>query len=173
MLFTIGRKRHSEELVDLLLACHGRIRSFLEIAVSIGERPNVSEDEVADGSARVQRYFSEALPLHVEDEEQGVLPRLHGRSPDLDRALERMSEEHDRHVRPVRRLCELCAALRSEPGAAIVRVELAGVARRLRAELEPHLEAEELLVFPAIRSLLTVEEQQAIVRELRARRQAP
>lgn len=174
MLHAIGRRPpQSEEIVDLLLACHGRIRTFIAMAIAIGERDDASDDDVADASARVQRYFSEALPLHVEDEEEGVLPRLHGRAAELDAALERMSEEHDRHAPLLRRLLDACAALRTSPRDAPARAEIAAAARELVAEFEPHLAAEERVVFPAIRALLTTEEQHAIVRELRARRQPP
>ena len=173
MLHAIGRKQHSEELVDLLLACHGRIRTFIDLAIAIGEREEASDDDVADGSARVQRYFSEALPLHVEDEEEGVLRVSTAWSPEVDAALDRMCEEHDRHAAPLRRLLDLCASLRATPRDATARAALAAVGRQLLTELEPHLEAEERIVFPAIRALLSIEEQHAIVRELRARRQPP
>ena len=173
MLHAIGKKQQSEELVDLLLGCHGRIRTFLAIAIAIGEKAEASDDDVADGGARVQRYFSEALPLHVEDEEEGVLPRLHGRSPEVDAALDTMCDEHDQHEAPLRHLLELCARLRSTPGDAATRAALAGAGRHLLAVLEPHLEAEERVVFPAIRALLSAEEQLAIVGELRARRRPP
>ena len=39
---------------------------------------------VLEASRRCERYFSEALPLHVEDEEQSLLPRRRGRTPELD-----------------------------------------------------------------------------------------
>lgn len=173
MFHTIGRKNHSEGIVDLLLACHTRIRGFIAIAIAIGERTDASDEDVIDASARVQRYFSEALPLHVEDEEEGVFPRLHGRSAALDAALDRMLEEHDRHAAPLRRLRDLCALLRTSPRDAQARTALAVVARELSTELDPHLQAEERVVFPAIEALLTIDEQQAIARELRARRQPP
>jgi len=173
MLHAIGRKQQSEDLVDLLLACHGRIRMFLELAIAIGERADASEDDVVDGTSRVQRYFSQALPLHVEDEEQGVLPRLQGRSSEVDAAIERMCEEHDRHVAPLRRLLALCGSLCAAPRDAVARTEITDAGRQLLAEVEPHLEAEERIVFPAIRALLTLEEQRAIVQELRRRRQPP
>lgn len=54
-----------------------------------------------------------------------------------------------------------------------MRTALAGAARELLAELEPHLAAEERIVFPAIRALLSLDEECAIVGELRARRRAP
>lgn len=172
MLHAIGKKQQSEELVDLLLGCHGRIRTFIDLAIAIGEREEASDDVVVDGSARVQRYFSEALPLHVEDEEE-VLPRLHGRSPEVDAALDVMCAEHDAHAPSLRRLLDLCATLRAAPSDASVRAALAGASRQLLAELEPHLAAEERIVFPAIRALLTLDEQRAIVGELRLRRRPP
>lgn len=173
MLHAIGKNARSEELVELLLACHGRIRTFIDLAVMIGEGTDAPDESVVDASARVQRYFSEALPLHMEDEEEGVLPRLYGRSAELDGALERMREEHDLHGGCVRRLLALCTSLRATPSDASARVALATTAEQLRAAFEPHLEAEERIVFPAIRNLLSITEQQAMVLELRARRQPP
>jgi iron-sulfur cluster repair protein YtfE (RIC family) len=173
MLHAIGRKAPTEELIELLLACHERIRAFADLAVAIGERADATDAEVVHASERVQRYFSEVLPLHVEDEELGVFPRLSGRSPEVDAALDRMCEEHDQHSAPLRRLLGCCASLPSHPGDVGARAELAGVAAGLRAEFELHLEAEERVVFPAIRALLTADEQRSIVRELRARRQPP
>lgn len=173
MLHTIGTKPQGEELVDLLLACHGRIRTFTELAIQIGEWADASDADVTGACARVQRYFSEALPLHVEDEEEGVLPRLHGRSRELDAALDRMSEEHDRHAAPLRLLLALCASLRANPREAGARAAMSAAAHQLRTELEPHLDAEERIVFPAVRALLTHDERRAIVGELRTRRRPP
>jgi iron-sulfur cluster repair protein YtfE (RIC family) len=173
LLLSIGKKQQSEELVDLLLGCHGRIRTFLALAIAIGERADAPDGDVADAATRVRRYFSEALPLHVEDEEQGVLPRLHGRSVELDAALDRMCEEHDLHGEPLRRLLGLCSALAASPGDASARAAVAATAQELVALLEPHLAAEESVLFPAIRTLLDAEEQRAVVGELRARRQPP
>ena len=160
MLHLIGKKpaRKSEELVDLLLACHGRLRSFLAIAVAIGERADASDEDLLEATARVRRYFSDALPLHVEDEEDSVLPRLYGRSA----ALDRMCVDHDAHLPPLRRLLALCDGND--------RLELARAAIDVRALLEPHLREEERVVFEAIRTLLSAEERNAIVSELRARR---
>lgn len=170
MLHTIGRKRESEALVDLLLACHGRIRSFLDLAVAVGERSEATDDDVADASARVRRYFADALPLHVEDEEEGVLPRLYGRSVTLDAALDRMCAEHDTHRAPLRRLLAAAAAGSVAPSSVDARAELGRAASALRDVLEPHLREEEVVVFDAARRLLTQDDERAIVSELRARR---
>lgn len=170
MLHSIGKRDRSEDLVDLLLACHGRIRSFLDLAIAIGERADASDDDVVDASTRVRRYFADALPLHVEDEEEGVLPRLHGRSAVLDAALDRMCKEHDDHMPALRRLLALCASLPEKPGDLRARAELGRAASELRDVLEPHLREEESVVFEGIRGLLTPEERREIVSELRARR---
>ncbi len=173
MLHSIGKKAESEQIVDLLLACHGRIRSFLALATAIAEPDAGEPAEIVEATARIRRYFRVALPLHVEDEEQGVLPRLQGRSPALDAALDRMCEEHHEHVGPLRDLLASCDSLAAEPGAARARASLSRAAKVLGDAFEPHLAAEESVVFPAIVALLTDEEQRAMVIELRRRRQAP
>ncbi len=171
MLHTIGKKRSGEgDLVDMLLECHGRIRTFSGLAIAIGERADVAPAEVIDGCSRVERYFSEALPLHVRDEEESILPRLRGRSSAVDAALECMHEQHEMHVDILGRLLTSSAALRRQPDAATARAALLGVARPLWSVFEPHLRAEEQVIFPAVRALLTDEERVTIVTELRARR---
>lgn len=173
MLHTLGKKVTSEDLVDLLLACHQRIRMFLALAVQIGERTDASDADVVDASAIVHRYFVQALPLHVADEEEGVASRLHGRSTEVDVALDRMCEEHDSHMDGLRRLRDACLEVQVRPAERHFRMAVALAAHKLSEHFEPHLQAEERIVFPAIRQLLTADEQQAVVRELRLRRQAP
>jgi len=173
MLHSIGRKAESENIVDLLLACHGRIRMFLTLAKAIAEPDAGGREEIVEATERIRRYFLVALPLHVEDEEQGVVPRLQDRSPGLDAALDRMCDEHAEHVAPLRVLLASCDSLAAAPGDARARAALSRAAEVLGDALEPHLAAEESVVFPAIRALLTDEEQRAMVIELRRRRQAP
>lgn len=174
MLHTIGTKRSggpgSGDLVDMLLECHVRIRTFAGLAVAVAERTDTPPLEVSAACLRVERYFAEALPLHVRDEEESVLPRLRGRSPTVDAALESMHDQHELHVDLVARVLAASAALRSSPRDPAARASLLGVARPLRAVLEPHLVAEEEIIFPALRSLVPAPDQAAIVRELRARR---
>lgn len=83
-----------------------------------------------------------------------------------------MCDEHDHHTAPLRRLLALCTTL-VEPGDLTARAALAEVAGELATEFGPHLKAEETIVFPAISALLSADDQGAIVRELRARRQPP
>jgi iron-sulfur cluster repair protein YtfE (RIC family) len=171
MLHAIGRRpRPSGDLVDMLLECHARIRMFSDLAVAISERMLAPLAEVSDVCTRVERYFGDALPLHVRDEEESILPRLRGRSSAIDAMLDRMHEQHEIHDRLIERLLDASAAVRVAPGDPAVRAALHTVATPLRAVLEPHLVTEEELIFPAIRDLVSPEEQEAIISELKERR---
>lgn len=173
MLIGIGSKKPPEDVVDLLLDCHTRIRSFSRLAVRIAERTEVADAEIAEAAARVRRYFSVALPLHVADEEESIVPRLTGRDPAVDAALARMEEEHEGHEEDLRRLVAICAALEEAPATLpSVRAELAEVGTRLVRAFDEHLRSEEETIFPALRSFLPKSEREAIFAELRARRRS-
>lgn len=167
-----GPRQVNDNLVDLLLECHQRIRSFCALACKIGERSDYGSDEVVEACLGVVRYFTLALPLHVQDEEESILPRLTGKQSHVDEALATMQAQHANHQRPIERLVTLCRAL-AEPSTASADLgsELRAVAPSLERELNEHLVLEESLIFPAIASYLGAEEQAEIVRELRARRQ--
>ena len=174
-MIEIGSRRPAPQgAVDLLLDCHTRIRTFSRLASRIAEARGVAEEEIADSAARVRRYFSVALPLHVADEEESILPRLVGRDPALDAALARMEAEHDGHDEDVGRLIALCGALADAPASlSDLREDLGGVAARLVRAFDEHLRAEEEAVFPALRRLLPPAEREAIFAEIRARRRSP
>jgi hypothetical protein len=157
-------------LVDMLLECHGRIRTFGALAVEAGARDDVPDAERVEACERFDRYFGVALPLHVRDEEESVLPRLRGRSAAVDAALDRMHEEHAHHAPLLARLFATSAAVRATPSDPSLRRALHTAAVALNAAFEPHLRSEEEIVFPALRAMLPASEQAAIVNELRARR---
>jgi hemerythrin-like domain-containing protein len=161
----------ADDFVQLLLDCHGRIRHFAALARVLGETPALSADAVRDAAFRVRRYFGEALPLHVEDEEESVLPRLLGREPALDEALERMSAEHAAHAPLLAEVLRCCRELERAPERhEALRAGLARDAVALEREFATHLETEEALILPAIGRLLDADVRAALVRELRARR---
>lgn len=170
MLVSIGKRQRSGGLVETLLECHARIRQFCALARALGEGRDVPASEVVDGCARVERYFLEALPLHVEDEERSIAPRLRGRRAELDQALLLMSRQHEQHARALSRLSSACGALRAEPGLPRWHEALAEAAAALEQEFEPHLALEEAVVFPALEQLLSAEERAVIQGEMRARR---
>lgn len=171
MLINIGQSSESSDVVDLLLACHDRIRFFIDLALRIAAASGVSDDEIRDASARVARYFSESFPLHVADEEESVIPRLTGHDSVVDRTLDAMHREHAGHEQDVALLLKTCVTLKDNPEElSRLRPTLHDAAFRLAAELNAHLAEEERIVMPAIRSLLSEEERATLLTELRARR---
>ena len=115
MHINIGSLQEPQDIVDLLLECHERIRSFAGVARRIAETTSASADEIRDAAARVSRYFSEALPLHVADEEQSIIPRLAGKNADVDAALARMHGEHQEHEQKLKVVVETCNTLKKSP----------------------------------------------------------
>lgn len=172
MLVSIGGTAKAKgDLVDLLLDCHVRIRTFVALAESAGTNDAVTGPEVVAACLRVERYFAEALPLHVRDEEDSLLPRLRGLQPAVDAALADMHRQHREHTAGLEALLASCRAVRAHPEDRDLRKALGSVASALRAEFELHLVAEETVIFPAIRSALPAAAQAGIMEELRARRQ--
>lgn len=162
-----------ESLVDLLGACHTRIRRFARLAFTVGARPELPADEVRDASEQCLRYFTEALPLHVRDEEDSLLPRLAGRSGALDAALAQMRAQHFSHQVQLESLDAALRAVQLHPNEPALHRQLASVASTLETDLEDHLRLEETEVFPLIDRALAPEVREAIVAELRARRRPP
>ncbi len=150
------------DVVDSLLACHRRIRSFLALAARAGRGDDPAE-QIAEACGQIGRYFREAMPLHVADEEESILPRLRGRDAAVDHALAAMQEQHGEHEP---HLAEMLSAV-AEPLAC---ARIAAAAAALDDALAPHLELEEAILFPAIRRLLDERELADIAAEIRARR---
>lgn len=171
MPLPLGRPREAPgDLVDLLLECHARIRSFVDLARLAATRPDLGPQDVTDACARVERYFTQALPLHVRDEEESVLPRLRGRDAEVDRALASMAAQHHEHEPGLRALLAASSALGLAPADPAAREALAAAATALGREFDAHLSLEEAVIFPALRRLLPAEALAEAVVELRGRR---
>lgn len=172
MHLTLGRRAAPVDVADLLLECHARIRYFTKLARKLGETTGLSDQEIREAAIAVRRFLSESLPLHVADEEQSLAPRLQGRRPEIDRALQLMSEEHAHHEPRIADLVALCARLGRAPDLhAALRGSLERTAGSLESDLAAHLAREEEILIPAIRELLDDADREAMLRELRARRQ--
>ncbi|MBK7859766.1 MAG: hemerythrin domain-containing protein [Archangiaceae bacterium] len=171
MLVSIGQapKTHSD-VTDALLDCHERIRRFTALAVTLGSRPDLPVAETVYGVERVTRYFRLALPQHVRDEEESVLPRLKGRARLLDEALATMHAEHEAHVSALERLFTRLEDVRGAPLDTGARTALLDAATSLSAAFEEHLRAEEAIILPALRQYVPSEVRAAMLGELRARR---
>ena len=169
-MIKIGQRAPApSDLTGHLLACHERIRKFVALAAQAGGAA-AGDAEVTEACIAVERYFERALPYHIEDEEKSIVPRLLGKRADVDEALRAMEAQHRAHASLIEELLAASRSLRQAPGSAATRERLRLAAVRLAADFEPHLELEERVVIPAVRSLLGAEEQAQIRREQAARR---
>jgi iron-sulfur cluster repair protein YtfE (RIC family) len=170
MLVSIGRRRPPTDILDTILGCHARIRAHVGIAKRLAESSAPEREAVVEAAGRVFRYFSEALPIHTLDEDLNLLPRLLGRSSNLDQVLAQMQRQHREHEALVADLLSICNVLRTDPSRlSQLQDHLAGVAERLSEAFEEHLTLEERVVFPAARGLLTVAEKALLAEEVRRR----
>jgi iron-sulfur cluster repair protein YtfE (RIC family) len=169
-LVRLGRRPPpGDSAVGLLLDCHGRIRTFSDLAVRLA-RADASDHEIRDAAARVHRYFTVALPLHVADEDETLQPRLASRAPDLLAALDIVTREHREAEEWLTELQPIWEALARDPAQAALRLSTATPAGRLQGLLERHLLREEEQLFPALTQVFSPAEERAIVEEFRARR---
>lgn len=170
---SVEEDQSPESLVDLLLACHTRIRRFARLALTVGARPDLPAAEVKEATAQCLRYFTEALPLHVRDEEDSLGPRLAGRAAKLDATLAQMRAQHFGHAVRLEALDSALRAVQRYPNEPTLHRELAAAASTLETDFEDHLRLEETELFPFLEDALTPEERLAVVGELRARRRPP
>lgn len=171
MLIGISKRAATppKDAVDLLLECHARIRRFVAMAHAAATHEEADPSDIADACSQVRRYFSEALPLHIADEELSILPRLEGTSEEVDAALAAMDEQHRRHEPLLARLLELVEAVGQKPSDARQKEQLARTALELEQEFAEHLTLEETVLFPALRAQ-PADLQTAVLEEIRARR---
>jgi hypothetical protein len=108
------------------------------------------------------------------DEERSVLPRLRGRSAEVDAALAAMVVEHQDHLGPLAELVAAFATLSATPGR---HGELAPGLLVTLGCLEPqllsHLGSEETVVISGMRRWLSPQDDADVVAEVRLRRAAP
>ena len=165
-----------QDAVDMLLACHNRIRSFTAIAHRLATVQGAAPAEIANAAAAVHRYYTVALPLHEADENETVYPRLRdaiaasGAPPD---AVEAMVEQHGPIDELIAQLVPLWEqAQRAPQQLPDLAPQMATRCARLQELWQEHLALEEETVFPAIRRLLDPATLRQMRDEMRARRQA-
>ena len=148
--------------------CHQRLRQVTALAAQL---PGATAEAVCDVAAKVQRYFSVALPLHEQDEEFSLFPRLLKAAPELASIVAALRADHDALASQVARLLELCRQVQQSPRRAdALATALAEAARALQEGWQHHLTAEEQHVFPAVRGALSEQARAEIRQEMRERR---
>ncbi|WP_394824975.1 hemerythrin domain-containing protein [Pendulispora albinea] len=155
-------------LLERLLDCHARIREMMALASDLANAPPETEDDVRDVAERIARYFTRALPMHTQDEEESILPRLV--DPGVRAALDRMREEHHEHEPLSHALIAPCQALAAAPERwSVLRYAIRDAASALEPAMRSHLAEEERDVFPHLEAL-DDSARQSIIDEMGARR---
>ncbi len=177
MPIPIGRlssRATSSDPAELLHECHDRIRQHMRGASALAGAA-ADDPAIAPTAQAVHRYFRIALPLHAQDEDVSVGPRLAdtGLPDSYHQAVADMTAQHadidavlDRLLPAWRRLVEEPSALDS------IRETLTADTAALEALWRIHLEMEEQIVFPLIAQRLDESTRATIVSEMRDRRRS-
>ena len=162
----------SGDVIDALLECHARIRHHSALAVKVARGEGGAEAR-QEALGQLLRYFGKALPLHAEDEDASLLPRLRAAGVDsqVETALETMRVQH---LEIDARLAGLMACWQpmslDQPCGCTPEALLEG-SLALEALFRDHLAIEETTIFPAVRAHLPAAEQEGLREEMRRRRE--
>ncbi|HWR36231.1 MAG TPA: hemerythrin domain-containing protein [Clostridia bacterium] len=162
------------DTIELLLGCHQRIRHFSGVGVRLANAQGVAAPEIVQAAEGLIRYFSIALPLHAQDEDESIHPRLLRFLPEGELARpasDTMVEQHQEIDRILEALLPLWTILQAAPARLYeLAPELRGLSARLDDLFRDHLEMEEQTIFPAMRAYVPATELEAIAQEMKARR---
>ncbi len=154
----------------MLLECHGWIRRFLRDAWKLSEADSSDLVAVQYAATQVLNFFLTVMPVHIEEEQETVLPRLTGLSASLDKALAHMVQDHEERDVTLQEVIGYCHILSRHPESLEkFRESFRRCTRHLTVDLESHLMAEERDIFPNIEALPHAE-QSAMAAEMRRRR---
>ncbi len=177
MPIQIGTSTHNfSDPTGLLSDCHRRIEMFLgvlEAVAAVIDRPASEETRRAMESAL--RYFAEAAPKHIADEEVSLFPRLrqiqHAEVQASFSQLEKLEEEHrwadDLHVE-VESLGRRYLLTSCLSGTEVEKYR--NSVTSLVFMYKRHIKIEDSTVFPLAARLLPHAEKMAIAEEMRRRR---
>lgn len=156
-------------MVEVLLDAHIQARQVVSMAQCLAEGSATSG--ARETATTISDHVEWLLPMHFEDEELSLAPRLQGRHHVVDGAIAQMKLQHLSLEAPLARVRLLCLVLsRDISRLHALRFELGAAAKDLRERLAEHFAFEESIVFPSLKRLLYVDELESIGLEMRARR---
>jgi len=157
-----------DDPIEMLRACHARLEHQLATLERLQKHlPENGADAQARTAARaVLRYFDQAEPNHVADEEASLFPRLLARAFAARDLVVRLEQEHARLEGIWRRLRPLLAGIASGQRAYLP----PSLVHEVRRSYEAHLACEEDALLPLCERHLTDEDLSAIGAEMAARR---
>lgn len=155
--------------VASFLECHNRIDRFLTGMGRLAALDDLADPRAPEAARQCARYFREGLPLHGQDEDLSLAPRLRAVNPGpaaLD-ALDQMALDHAQMDEGLPALlAQLDAIAAGTPGTPeALRSGHAWLDQLLRT----HVALEEAVVFPAC-AALDADTLAIIAAEMRARR---
>lgn len=153
--------------VVALAACHERIRTYTAGLARLAALPTLDDPRVPSSAAQAHRYFSEGLPLHAQDEDLSLAPRLLLVAPESAALLHDLAADHVVIDQWLAELGPLLATLAA--GGTVDPAALRRAADGLNGTLIPHIEREERELFPLC-ARLSREEAAACGAEFAARR---
>jgi len=165
-------KSTNDEVNDLLLGCHQRIRHFTAVAAKLAHAQGASPKEIQDAAETVYRYYSVSLPLHEADEEDSLRPRLSAvANPTVQHALAAMHDQHMAIDDLLERLLPLLRLVGNNPDVlGDAGGEMCSITGALAEMFDAHLKMEEEVIFPAIQRSLTGNDRAELLGEMRNRR---
>jgi hemerythrin-like domain-containing protein len=179
MPITIGQKPESSftDPLGLLSDCHRRIERFLGLLITVttDARGGALSDEQREALVAAGRYFREAAPKHIEDEEQSLFPRMRElHDPQVRAAMDTIKELEEDHVVLDRGHVEvdMLVVWWMEDGSlpATDAQRLVTVLEELQTIYERHIAIEDHDVFPLAGQVLNQAAIAALGREMAARR---
>lgn len=87
-----------ESPIELLTACHDKVRRFASLCGRLAEHTarHGADDQARTAAAGIVRYFTIAAPLHHADEEQDLFPALRElQEPALTATMLALEHDHD------------------------------------------------------------------------------
>lgn len=161
----------NRDVVECLLEAHVETRQVVSLACALSSRSATADSR--ETAQHISDFVEWMLPLHCDDEERSIAPRLSGRNATVDGALSRMQRQHRALEAPLTRLRLICRMIaRDVSRLHVLRFELATAAEDVQRRLDEHQAFEEAAVFPALKKLLYVDELESIAGEMRTRRDA-
>jgi hemerythrin-like domain-containing protein len=181
MPIMIGAKRESDftDPIGMLGDCHRRIERFLNVLVVIAaqEKGGRLTEQHRTALATSLRYFREAAPKHIADEEESLFPRLrrlrHAGSHAILTRIEALEQDHECAGKvhdEVDRLGQLWLARgRLSPKEA---AQLSTLLDQLAKLYRNHIAIEDTEVFPFAASVLPPSDRESVGVEMASRRGA-
>jgi hemerythrin-like domain-containing protein len=162
-----------DQPVEMWLACHERVQRFAALLGRLAEHLDQqgADEEAQTTATSIRRYFNEAAPRHHEDEEVDMFPRLR----------ERLDSARDQAVLDVLDAVEADHLEMAGLWRTLDRV-LAEISRGQRVPVDPalidrfatmyrhHIDAEERVLLPALKRVLSGSEWQAVGKAMAERR---